>query len=212
MTTQINVQCYSWLWKYFSKLNHFSVKCNICNASCSLRRASLHLYLSHNITNQKILLKWNNDDHLIWQHFIKKDLFTAECKLCGCLFTSAYCKKGLEQHMINKHAQLIAAIREEITRTWVSPHFTFNMDDCSTNCIRCNYKIKTFYGVDVLKNHLHNNHYIIIHGDSKFYGKTRDYNSDATTQQSVTEEINVATSSQDHNMGVNRRRIQDQQR
>jgi len=208
MATKTNIQN-NWLWKYFNSSNDLSLKCTICNESCSRPWAPAHLYRSHNIIDREVILKWNTDDHLIWQHFSKKDLFIAECKLCGYLLSSAYQKKGLEQHMIRKHSQLITAIREEITRTWVSSHFTFNMNDCNTNCIRCNYKIKTFYGVGVLKNHLNNSHYTIIHEGSGFHGKTRDYNSDATTQSTI-EENNVATSSPDHNMRINRRGIQDQ--
>jgi len=211
MATETNIQN-SWLWKYFNRSNNSSVICTICNESCSRQWAPVHLYRSHNIIEQKVILKWNNDDHLIWQHFFKKDLFIAECKFCGYLLSSAYKKEGLEIHIIRMHSQLITAIRKEITRSWVSPHFTFNMDDCSTNCIHCDYNIKTFYGVDVLKNHLNSNHYMIIHKDSEFHGKIRDYNSDATTRQSITEGNNVATSSQDHNiyMGANRRGIQNQ--
>jgi len=42
--------------------------------------------------------------------------------------------------------------------------------------------------------------------------RTGNYNVDTVTQQPITERNNVATSSQDYNMGVNCRGIQDQQR
>jgi len=40
----------------------------------------------------------------------------------------------------------------------VSPHFTFDMDNCNTNCIHCDYSVKIYDGVDVLKNHLNGDH------------------------------------------------------
>jgi len=203
----------SWLWKYFNKLSKSKIQCNICNeiySNTNLQLLSAHLYRSHNIINQKSLLKWNNDNHLIWQYFSKKDLFTAECKLCGYLFKSAYNKKNLEIHMIRKHSQLIVAIREEITCTWVSPHFTFDTNDCSTNCIHCDYNIKIFYGVEVLKNHLNNDHYTIIYEGSGF--RIQDFMEKLKIIQmqrynNLTEGNNVAISSQNNNMGINRRGI-----
>jgi len=84
MSTQTNIQ--NNIWKYFTAVNNYSVKCDICNEIWSKRLIPIHLYRSHNITDQEIILQWNNDNHSIWQHFSKKDLFSAECKFCGQLF------------------------------------------------------------------------------------------------------------------------------
>jgi len=59
-------------------------------------------------------------------------------------------------------------------------------------------------------NHLNNSHH--INEDLGFHGKNENYNVDATTQQSIIEGNTVTTSSQDHNIGVNRSGIQDPQR
>jgi len=147
MPTQTNIQN-NWE-KYFTRVNH-SLKCNICNAICTRQCGPVHLYRSHNITDQKIILQWNNDNHLIWQHYFKKDLFSAECKFCGKLLNSAYYKRNLDIHLKLVHSQEIAAIQEEITRTWVSLHFTFDYD-YKTNCKYCDYSVKIYDGVDVLK-------------------------------------------------------------
>jgi len=146
-------------WMYFTKVNQSSVKCDICNTICGRVCAPVHLYRSHNITNQKVILKWNNNNHFIWQYFTKKDLFTAKCKFCGTLFTSAYRKENLDTHMRVVHPQIIAAIEEEITHTWVSPYFTFD-NNCNINCTHCDYSVKIYGGVDVLKNHLNKDHNI----------------------------------------------------
>jgi len=116
-----------------------------------------HLYRSHNITDQKVILQWNNDNHLIWQHFSKKYLFSAECKFCGKLLKSAYDKWKLDVHLRVAHSQKIAAIQEEITCTWVSPHFTFD-HKYKINCKYCAYSVKIYHGVGVLKNHLNEVH------------------------------------------------------
>jgi len=215
MATQTNIQ-YNCMQKYFSKFNHFTVKCNICSEFCSYTYALMHLYRNHDIIDQKAMLKWNNDDDLIWQYFSKIELFIAECKLCGYLLT-AYIKNNLQQHLKSQyHLQLVAAKRKRITRTWVSQHVTFDLDNCDIYCMHCMYSVKIHDGVDVLKNHLikKHNHLIKKHinEDLEFHGKTENYNVDATTQQSITEGNNVATSSQDHNIGVNCSGIQDPQR
>jgi len=158
MATQTNIQN-NWWWKYFTRRNS-AATCNICNAICSKQYAPVHLYKSHNITDQKTISQWNNDNHLIWQHFSKKELFSAECKFCGRLLKSAYNKWYLDQHLRLVHLQEIAAIREEITRTWVSPHFTFDLHRCDTKCIICGYSFKIYDGVVVLKNHLNEAHNI----------------------------------------------------
>jgi len=139
---------------YFTRVNKYSAKCDTCNVICSRLHAPVHLYRSHNITEQGIISQWNNDNHLIWQHFSKKDLFSAECKFCGKLLKSAYDKRNLGTHLRLAHKQEIAVIREEITRTWVSPHFTFDLYNCKINCMHCEYSGKIYDGVDVLKNHL----------------------------------------------------------
>jgi len=97
MAMQTNIQ-YNCLQKYFNKVNKFCIKCNICNEFCSRRHALMHLYKFHNIIDQEVILTWNNDNHLIWQYFSKKKLFTAECKLCGSLL-NAYSETHLEQHL-----------------------------------------------------------------------------------------------------------------
>jgi len=172
MATQPNVRN-NWLWKYFTKQDRFR-KCNICKAICSEIFAPAHLYRSHKITDQSVILKWNNDNHLIWQHFSKKDLFIAECKICGRLLKSAYDKRILDAHLRIFHSQEIAAIREEITRTWVSSHFTFD-HKYEINCKHCcDYSFKIYDGVDVLKNHLKENHNI----DEYFENRIEDHNID----------------------------------
>jgi len=209
MATQTNIQ-YSCLQTYFSKANKFTVKCNICNKLSSNSHALRHLHKFHNIIDQEAISNWNDDNHSIWKYFSKKELFTAECKHCGNLF-NAYSKNNLQKHLMSlMHLQLIAPIRDEITRTWVSQHVTFNVDNCDKYCRHCNCSFKIYDGVDVLKNHLINRHH--INEDLEFHGKTENYNVDATTQESITEGNNVATSSQDHNVGVNRSGIQDPQR
>jgi len=185
MATQTNVQN-NWWWKYFTRQNKF-VTCNICNAISSRQRAPAHLYRSHNITDQEVILQWNNDNHLIWQHFSKKDLFSAECNFCGILFKSAYDKGSLDAHLRLVHSQEIAAIRENITRTWVSPHFTF---DCNSKiyCKHCDYSVKIYDGVDVLKNHLNEDHDIDEYFENRKEKKLVEYL--GTTMQ-CTEEIEV---------------------
>jgi len=212
MVTQINMQYTCWQNYFTCRLDSRSVKCNICDANdivmcCSREYAPVHLYRTHNMINEEIIFQWNSDNDIIWQYFSKEDLFTAKCKFCRQLLNGAYKKKNLERHLKSVHSQEIAAMQEEITRTWVSPHFTFDLDNCDIKCIHCNYSGKMYYGVDVLKNHLNNSHHII-----EGIGETENYNVDATTQQSITEGNNVATSSQDHNIGVNRSEIQDPQR
>jgi len=73
---QTNIQ--NNVWMYFTKVNKHSAKCHICNAICTTRYVPVHLYRSHKITDQGVILQWNNDNHLIWQYFLKKDLFSAE--------------------------------------------------------------------------------------------------------------------------------------
>jgi len=185
----------------------------MCDECPSRKHAPIHLYTYHNIIDQGSIFKWNNDNHLIWQHFTKKDVFNAECKHCGTLFKTAYNKRYLDRHLRAVHSQKIAAIQEEITRTWISPHFTFDLDNCNISCMHCSYSVKIYDGVDVLSNHLNNSHH--INEDLGFHGKTENYNVIATTQQSITEGntvTTVTTSSQDHTIGVNRSGIQDPQR
>jgi len=148
------------IWKYFTRVNSYSVKCDICNVICSKSRAPVHLYRFHNITDQEIISQWNNNNHLIWQHFSKKDLFSAECKFCRTLFKIGFNKGNLDRHLRIIHEQQIAAIREEITRSWVSPHFTFDLHNCYTKCMHCKYFFKTYDGVDVLKTHLIEVHHL----------------------------------------------------
>jgi len=159
-----NIQTFNnWWWKYVTRVNSYSVKCDICNAISSKQHVPVHLYRFHNITDQEVFLQWNSDTHLIWQHFSKKDLFIAECKFCGNLLKSAYDKRKLDQHLRIVHSQEIAAIREEITRIWVSPHFTFDLYNCDTNCMYCNYSSKIYDGMDVLENHLKEDHNLDEH-------------------------------------------------
>jgi len=150
-------------WEYFTTVKKSkSVKCNICSEISSRERAPAHLYRFHKMTDQDVILRWNNDNHSIWRHFIKKDLFSAECKLCGNLINSAYQKRNLDIHLQFTHSQEIAAIREEITRTWVSPHFTFD-NNYDTNCIYCDYYCKIYDGMSVLENHLKEVHNLDEH-------------------------------------------------
>jgi len=192
MATQTNIEN-NWE-NYFTRVNR-SFKCNICNAVCSRRRGPVHLYRSHNITDQEVILQWNNDNHLIWQHFSKRDLFSAECKFCGKLIYSAYYKQNLDLHLRLIHSQEIATIQDEIIRAWVSPHFTFDYD-CNANCKYCNYFAKIYDGVGVLKNHLSEDHDLdefVVHR----IGKELDYL--VATMQCTIEESNVATSFRDSN-------------
>jgi len=164
MTTPTNNQIFTnWWWKYVTRVNYLSVKCDICNKICSRKYVPVHLYRFHDITDQEVILEWNNDNHIIWQHFTKTDLFSAKCKFCGRLLKSAYEKRRLDTHLRSIHKQEIAAIREEITRTWVSPHFTFD-HKCNIKCIHCSYSDNIYDGVDVLKNHLN-----LIHNSFRQY-------------------------------------------
>jgi len=190
MATQTN----NWQ-KYFTRVNKKSQKCNICNIICSSPVAPSHLYRCHNITDRVILLQWNNDNDLIWQHFFKEDLFSAKCKFCDKLLKSAYNKRYLNVHLTVIHSEKVAAIREDITRTWVSPHFTFDRE-CIIYCMYCDYFGKIYDGVGVLKNHLKEVHNL----DENFVRPIKnelDYLE--TTMQCTTEESNVATSFQNGN-------------
>jgi len=150
------------LWEYFNVNDCGSmVKCEICDESTSWQRAPAHLYRSHNMTDQRIISQWNNDNDSIWQHFIKKDLFSAECKFCGNLINSAYQKQNLDRHLQFTHSQEIAAIREEITCTWVSPHFTF--DNYNVSCMYCRYSGIIYDVVSILENHLKEVHNLDEH-------------------------------------------------
>jgi len=193
MATQTDTQIFNnWWSKYFTRVNDKSVKCDMCNKICTKQYVPIHLYISHNITDQEVILRWNNDNHSIWQHFFKKDLFTAECKYCGVIIKSAYYKHTLSVHLESFHIQEIAEIREEITRTWASPHFTFTYS-CKTKCNYCNYSVKTYYGVGVLTNHLKKRHNLDEHFVHRI-GKELDYLE--KTMQCTTDESNVATSFQ----------------
>jgi len=104
-------------------------------------------------------------------------------------------KGNLDRHLIEVHKQEIAAKREEITRSWVSPHFTFDLYNCYINCMYCDYSVKIYDGEDVLKNHLIKVHDLenVVHRIEK----ELDYLE--TTMQCTTGESNVATNSQDGN-------------
>jgi len=193
MATQTTIQN-NWE-NYFTRVNYRTVKCNICNEIFRRVRGPVHLHRSHKITDQEVMLEWHNDNHLIWQHYIKRDLFSAECKFCGKLFKSAYDKWYLDMHLRSVHSKEMAAIREEITRTWVSTHFTFD-DNCNAICMLCDYFFKIYDGLHVLKNHLKENHNLnenFVH----FMQEMVDHLE--TTMQCTTEESNVATSFQDGN-------------
>jgi len=197
MATQTNMQYKCWK-KYFTRLNRHSVKCNICNADnivicCSRKYAPVHLYRTHNIIDEKVILQWNNDNYFIWQYFSKEDKFTAKCKFCSKLLLGAYEKSCLETHLKLIHLQ---EIQEEIKRTWVSAHFTFDLDNCDISCIHCTYCVKIYDGVDVLKNHLKDEHDLdenVVH----LIKNELDYLE--ATMQCTTEESNVVTSFQDGN-------------
>jgi len=180
--------------KYFTTVNKYK-KCNICGEICSRHYAPAHLYRRHNITDQEIIFQWNNDNDLIWQHFSKEDLFNAKCKLCGNLLKGAYVKGNLELHLTRIHDQEINAIREDIERTWVSPHFMFN-DRYKIKCMYCDYFGNIYDGVDVLKNHLKEVHDLDEHFVKRIE-KELDYLE--TTMQCTTAERNAATSFQDGN-------------
>jgi len=183
------------LWKHFTRVNNYSVKCDICHVIYTRTWARAHLYKSHNITDQGMISQWNNHNHIIFQHFSKKDLFRVECKYCGKLLKSAYIKWNLDAHLRLVHKQEIAAIREKITRSWVSPHFTFD-HKYKINCMYCHYFGKIYDGVDVLKNHLKEVHDLDEHFVKRIE-KELDY-LEATMQYTI-EESNVATSFQDGN-------------
>jgi len=191
MATQTN----NWQ-EYFTRVNRF-LECNICNIIYSRYHCPIHLYISHNIIDQKVILQWNNDNHLIWQHFSKTDLFCAKCKICGNLINSAYHKQNLDIHLRVVHKQEIAAIREKITRSWVSSHFTFVHKNQKINCIHCFYSGKIYDGVSILENHLKKVHDLDEHFVRRIE-KELDYLE--ATMQCTTEENNVATSSQDGNI------------
>jgi len=197
MTTQTNIQIFNnWWCKYVTRVNRYSVKRDICDAICTKHLIPVHLYRFHNITDQEVISQWNNDNDSIWQHFSKKDLFSGECKFCGKLFKTGYNKATLERHLRVIHKREMAAIRKRITRSWVSPHFTFNLYNYYSNCMYCDYSVKIYDGVDVLKNHLIEVHELdenVVHRIEK----ELDYLE--TTMQCTTEESNVATSSQDGN-------------
>lgn len=153
----------NWLQKYFRKLNSINVQCNICDKICNygLKMAPIiHLYQSHKIYNEGDVLDWTNDIHPIWQYFSKIELYTAKCEICNEIWYDAYSKLWLEEHLIQRHPQLIVEIRNKITNTWLPLHFTLNTENCCTNCMHCNYSIKTCYGIDVLTDHLKRAHNI----------------------------------------------------
>lgn len=153
----------NWLWKYFNKLNKFNIQCNFCDKiyKYGLEMTPIaHLYQSHKVYNKENVLDWINDIHPIWQYFSKVELYTVKCKICSEIWCDVYNKSWLEEHLIQRHSQLIIEIRNKITSTWLPLHFTLNTENCSTNCMHCNYSIRTFYGIDVLKNHLRQTHNI----------------------------------------------------
>jgi len=80
MATQINVQ--NNVWDYFIRENDRYVKCKMCNEIVERRFAPVHLYRFHKITDQNVISEWNNDNHLIWQHFCRMQILwqiTQEC-------------------------------------------------------------------------------------------------------------------------------------
>jgi len=157
-TTIIN----NW-WEYFTTVNDSkSVECKICNEITSRQRAPAHLYGTHKMTDQEAMLRWNNDNNSLFQYFSKKDLYSAECKFCGKLINSAYNKRNLQIHFQYVHSKEVSAIREEITRAWVSPHFAFDYR-CKINCMHCKYSGKIYDGVGVLENHLKEVHNLDEH-------------------------------------------------
>jgi len=95
-------------------------------------------------------------------------------------------KSSLRRHLIQWHPDIISFIQKEITRTWLSQHFTFDMEN-NTNCVHCDYSSKIYNGPNILKNHL-NKSLNNIKIESEFDGTIEDYNVDTTTQQSIAEE------------------------
>jgi len=146
-------------WDYFSTVkNSDSIRCNICQQIYSKPFAPVHLYRSHHKSEQNVILKWNNDDHPIWQHFSKRDLFVAKCNYCDAIFSSAYTKHGLHYHLRAFHQPKIVEIQTEITRTWMSSYSTFDIEKCNIKCNKCTYTCKIYDGVDVLRHHLNSIH------------------------------------------------------
>lgn len=184
----------NWVWNHFSKLDQSHTKCKYCikiihKYKCRYTKImcmKAHLYNTHKIYDEKDLLKWNKDPHFLWQYFFKKDLFLAKCKICDDSFYNVYDKSSLGRHLIQWHPDIISFIQKEITRTWLSQHFTFDMKNHNTNCTHCDYTSKIYNGPNVLKSHLNISHNIKV--ESEFDGKTGYYNVDATAQQSITEE------------------------
>jgi len=112
MATQTNIV--DDLRKYFTTVNDSGsvVKCKICDESTSRQRAPAHMYRSHKMTDQKLILRWNSDNDSLFQYFSKKDLYSAECKFCGELINSAYNKRNLDKHLQSVHSKSFHQLEE----------------------------------------------------------------------------------------------------
>ena len=156
----------NWMWKYFLKLNNCIVQCNInnCDQTYIIRKKRTnrwiktikkHLYYKHKIWNEQDLLKWENDNNLIWRYFDKVGLYKEKCKFCNNSFFVSYIPV-LRDHLRQCHLQTIRAmIRKEIANTSLSQYFKINEENFSARCKRCNDKMDILYGTDKLVHHIH---------------------------------------------------------
>lgn len=128
----------------------------MCNKTYSLltRVARLrdHLRTAHNIYNAE-KLDWKDKFNLLWRYFIQ-DIAEVKCIICGEQFLASHHQYPMQEHLKNKHLQVIDQILQEIRSTWLSPYFILNMGNCNINCINCRRDFKIFLGTNGSYSHL----------------------------------------------------------
>ena len=194
----------NWVWKYVLILDDVTVQCNIndcnetyktCDPILDLTGIKVHLYHTHGIWTEEDRLKWENDNHLIWNYFDKVALYTTKCKFCNNIYFEAYIPY-LKQHLKRHSQEIRAAIREEITNKSLSQYFEFNEENFSAWCKCCyNYIEDTFYGTDALIRHIQSDECI------EYRNRFKDNSVNRMTQQSIADED---TSTSSHHDNINR--------
>ncbi|XP_018368651.1 PREDICTED: uncharacterized protein LOC108764769 isoform X2 [Trachymyrmex cornetzi] len=196
----------NWVWNYLLKLDDSTVQCNIDNCTITYNTVDRnksrlvimikgHLYHEHGKYDEEDLLKWENDNDLIWRYFDKAGLYKEKCKFCNDSLFVSY-TPSLMDHLRQYHRQKIrASVRKEIADKSLSQYFKIHEEEFSAWCKRCNYKMDIFYGTDDLTHHI----CLKMNQRLRSGQKPEDDNVNRMTQQSTVTE-NADTSSYHDNI------------
>ncbi|KYN15758.1 hypothetical protein ALC57_12056 [Trachymyrmex cornetzi] len=166
-----------------------------------------HLYHEHGKYDEEDLLKWENDNDLIWRYFDKAGLYKEKCKFCNDSLFVSY-TPSLMDHLRQYHRQKIrASVRKEIADKSLSQYFKIHEEEFSAWCKRCNYKMDIFYGTDDLTHHI----CLKMNQRLRSGQKPEDDNVNRMTQQSTVTE-NADTSSYHDNINSQPGNRENQQR